>query len=47
MSNSAIAPVVAGLAVGIAFVALFSTMLKPIDALTDDELHRLVANQYP
>src|SRR6185503_17700559 len=40
-------PVIAGLAIGIGFVVLFSTMLKPIDAMTDNELRMFVSNQYP
>lgn len=40
-------PVIVGLAVGIGFIVLFSAMLKPIDAMTDDELRRLVFDQYP
>lgn len=40
-------PIVAGLAIGIAFVVLFATMLKPVNAMTDDELRKLVSDQYP
>lgn len=47
MFDNSLLPVIAGLAIGIAFVILFSTMLKPIDAMTDDELRRLLSNQYP
>jgi hypothetical protein len=47
MVDGTLLPIIAGLAVGIAFVVLFSAMLKSIDAMTDDELRRLVSNQYP
>lgn len=40
-------PVIAGLAIGILFVALFFAMLKPVDTMTDDELRELVSSQYP
>jgi hypothetical protein len=41
------APVIAGLAIGIGLVVLFSAMIKPIDVMTDDELRKLVSKQYP
>jgi hypothetical protein len=47
MVSDGLIPVIAGLVIGIALVVLFSTMLKPVDAVTDDELRKLVSNQYP
>ncbi|MEP0826452.1 MAG: hypothetical protein HRF40_13290 [Nitrososphaera sp.] len=38
MSDSAIIPVIAGLAVGIAWIALFALAYKPVTALTDAEM---------
>ena len=40
-------PVVAGLAVGVALIAVFSIMLKPVSTMTDDELRRIISSQYP
>jgi len=47
MVNGSLLPVVAALAIGIAFVVLFSALLKPVGAMTDDELRKLVSSQYP
>jgi len=40
-------PVAVGLAIGIAFIAIFAIALKPVDTMTDDEVRRLVSSQYP
>jgi hypothetical protein len=40
-------PVVAGLAIGIAFIAIFAATLKPVNTMTDDDLRKLVSSQYP
>jgi hypothetical protein len=40
-------PVIAGLAIGIAVIAIFAVMVKPVDSMTDDELSSLVSSQYP
>ena len=47
MVNDGLIPVIAGLAIGIALVVLFSTMLKPVYSMTDDELRKLAFDQYP
>ena len=47
MANGSLLPVIAGLATGISFIMLFSAVSKPVGAMTDDELRKLVADQYP
>jgi hypothetical protein len=47
MVSGSLVPVIVGLAVGIALVASFSAMLKPVSTMTDEELRRLISDQYP
>ena len=47
MVNGGLISVIAGLVIGIGLVVLFSTILKPADKMTDDELRELVSSQYP
>jgi hypothetical protein len=47
MVDGSAIPVIAGLTIGITIVVLFSSMLKPVYGMTDDELRRLVSDQYP
>ena len=47
MTSGIALPVAVGLAIGIAFIAIFAIALKPVDTMTDDEVRRLVSSQYP
>lgn len=47
MTSGVTLPAAAGLAIGIAFIAIFALTLKPVDTMTDDELRKLVSSQYP
>lgn len=47
VSTDSVAPVISGLAVGIAFILIFATLLKPVNQMTDDELRQIVSKQYP